>query len=515
MTIHRAKGLEFPVVCVADLGRAAAAPRERLLIGRDGAAGVRLATLAGGDAVPALGWSQIAAELDREDAEEERRLLYVAATRAADKLILSASTALDAWPAARPGCAPADWLLPALLGDPGTLLRLEAPERTVIRHWAGREARMLVRVATPATLDALGLRRALVPEPRARPVAPGTALPPESGVRPVAPGTAPPPESGARPVAPGTALPLEPAALERTPLPASQSRWPAGDETVLAAPRLSYSALGAYARCPYRFYLERVLRLPREPVPARPSGEAAPDREPLEARLRGTLVHRLLEDLDFAHPAPPVAEAVRALGRESGVELGDDEVADVQALVAAFGGTSLCARLAAAAGSRSQNSRPRREAPFAFALEPGGGGPLVTGFVDVLARGADGGALVVDYKSDRLEGEDPAAVVERDYATQRVVYALAALHDGAPSVEVAYCFLEAPGAPVSATFTPRDLPALTERVLALARGVLAGEYPPTAVPHRELCGDCPGRPALCSWDEATTLRAPAEAGLLP
>ena len=36
MTIHRAKGLEFPVVCVADLGRAAGGARERLLIGRDG-----------------------------------------------------------------------------------------------------------------------------------------------------------------------------------------------------------------------------------------------------------------------------------------------------------------------------------------------------------------------------------------------------------------------------------------------------------------------------------------------
>ncbi len=56
----------------------------------------------------------------------------------------------------------------------------------------------------------------------------------------------------------------------------------------------------------------------------------------------------------------------------------------------------LCARLAAA--------RPvRREAGFAFALEPGGGGPLVSGFVDVLAREADGTALIVDYKTDRLE----------------------------------------------------------------------------------------------------------------
>ena len=89
MTIHRAKGLEFPVVCVADLGRPAATGRERLLIGEDGHAGIKLATLAGGDAVPALGYDRIADALARAEAAEERRLLYVAATRAEERLILS------------------------------------------------------------------------------------------------------------------------------------------------------------------------------------------------------------------------------------------------------------------------------------------------------------------------------------------------------------------------------------------------------------------------------------------
>jgi ATP-dependent helicase/nuclease subunit A len=36
--------------------------------------------------------------------------------------------------------------------------------------------------------------------------------------------------------------------------------------------------------------------------------------------------------------------------------------------------------------------------------------------------------------------------------------------------------------------------------------MIAGEYPVAAVPHRELCGDCPGRAALCSWGEEMTLR---------
>jgi ATP-dependent exoDNAse (exonuclease V) beta subunit len=236
---------------------------------------------------------------------------------------------------------------------------------------------------------------------------------------------------------------------------------------------------------------------PHGATPARPTPEVAGSG--LDLRTRGSIVHTLLEDLDFARPAPPDADAVLELGAEYDLELTEAEVADIQGLVAAFAASPLCERLATA-------SRPRREAPFSFALEPGGGGPLVTGFVDVLARTPDGGALIVDYKTDRLEGSPPVELVERDYATQRSVYALAALSDGAPTAEVAYCFLETPGEPVSQTFTQRDAPALAERILHLAKGVLQAEYPVTDTPHRDLCGDCPGRPALCSYDESMTLR---------
>jgi ATP-dependent helicase/nuclease subunit A len=96
-------------------------------------------------------------------------------------------------------------------------------------------------------------------------------------------------------------------------------------------------------------------------------------------------------------------------------------------------------------------------------------------------------------------------VVEQDYATQRIVYALAALRHGAPRVEVAYILLERPAEPVSHTFTAADAPALGERLLGLARGILDEQWPVTDTPHRDLCGDCPGRRALCSWPESATL----------
>jgi RecB family exonuclease len=172
--------------------------------------------------------------------------------------------------------------------------------------------------------------------------------------------------------------------------------------------------------------------------------------------------------------------------------------------VAAFADSPLCARLAEAGGVR-------REAGFAFELSPGGGGPLVSGFVDVLARERDGTVLIVDYKTDRLGEETPAALVERAYTTQRKVYALAALQAGAPRVEVAYCLLERPDDPVAARFGAADAPALADALLRLAEGVLAERWPVAAQPHRELCGDCPGRHALCSWPEAMTLRPAAAA----
>ena len=133
-------------------------------------------------------------------------------------------------------------------------------------------------------------------------------------------------------------------------------------------------------------------------------------------------------------------------------------------------------------------------------MDPDGSGPLVRGFVDVLAHERDGTHLVVDYKTDHVpEGSTPEAYIERNYETQRLVYALAALRAGAPRVEVAYCLLERPDEPITATYRADDAPDVAARIRELARGILTHDYPVTPNPHRELCGTCPGRTKLCSY----------------
>jgi ATP-dependent helicase/nuclease subunit A len=158
----------------------------------------------------------------------------------------------------------------------------------------------------------------------------------------------------------------------------------------------------------------------------------------------------------------------------------------------------LAARIAAA-------GRRRAEHPFAFGI--GAGMPLLTGVIDLLCTEPDGALLVVDYKSDRLAPEsEPEALVARDYSLQRLLYALAALREGALVVEVAHWFLERPREPATARFTLAERPSLESR---LAAGLAADWEEPFTVsphPHRGLCEGCPGRGGLCSWSVEETRR---------
>jgi ATP-dependent helicase/nuclease subunit A len=465
MTVHRAKGLEFPVVCVADLGKDGREEAGSLRISNDGQVGLRLASLAGG-AVDTAELERIKEAQRDADEAEERRIFYVACTRAEEHLVLSGATDLEARPEAKPLSEPMRWAWRAFCPD------LPATGASGVDEggYEGRPLRVRWERCTPQTLDEL------LSDADRRPL-----RQPSAG----SDGGEQPPLDMGSPPAP-RALPVS---------------------------RLSYSGLAAYHRCSYRFYLERALRLPGgaalvlgeapggvdAPVDAEAETRAPDELSPL---LRGSLVHLLLEELDPRDPVVPPPADVAALIERNDAQPRPEDVEDLRAMVAAFAASETCARLGRA-------RRVRAELPFAFTLEPPaarGRTLLVNGFVDVYAEEADGGVLIVDYKSDRLEGRDPRALVEESYATQRLVYALAALRGGAARVEIAYVALERPGEPVAATYAAADAPALERELLERARGVVAWEFAPTAAPHAELCADCPGQPALCTYDPELTLR---------
>ena len=90
----------------------------------------------------------------------------------------------------------------------------------------------------------------------------------------------------------------------------------------------------------------------------------------------------------------------------------------------------------------------------------------------------------------------PAEIVEAEYRSQRIVYALACFRAGSDEVEVVYQFLESPEAVVSSTFTRVDVDAL-ERELGEAIGrIREGDFRPTPSPFA--CSGCPALDRVCA-----------------
>jgi ATP-dependent helicase/nuclease subunit A len=480
MTIHRAKGLEFPIVCVADLGRSPRPPSVILRVsGEDpgaaaggGRLGLRLARAGAGGRESALEYSALGDELRAAEEREERRLFYVAMTRARERLLLSGAAKFEGWLDGNPrrvGGGPIAWIAPAFVPELSTVV---AEGGGIVERGAGR-----LRVV---------LRR------------------PEDAVEGV-----PAPDGGSTGVGGPVDIPIADAVS--VPDPDIGEPPPTGPPVAT----LSYSTLGEYERCGYRFYAERVLGLPPAPEPPPPGDGAASqpagtDATVARGRRRGVLVHAMLERLDFRRPVVPGPELARAAAARAGLTPppGPEELDGLAAVIRGFAGSELCARLGRA-------GEVRREQRFAFALDGDHGLPMFVGALDVLARepagpGRGDRLVVVDYKTDRLAGVSPAGVVARGYAVQQLVYALAALHAGAAEVEVIHCFLELPDAPVLARFARDDLGELNGRLRALAAGVVQRRFAVAPDPHRRLCGGCPAEDGLCSWPRELTRRESPE-----
>jgi ATP-dependent helicase/nuclease subunit A len=427
LTVHAAKGLEFKVVVLADSGRTPPSPSaDEILSLPDGRFGFRIVNPATGRRAGAFGWEELReAEATAEQAEN-RRLLYVAMTRAIDRLIVSG--AVDST-SRRDTNAPLHWILRRLEVD------VEATAGGPVELERG-DARVLLRVDRagdgPPVLD---------------PGAPPTDVSQLQLFAPLAGGSA------------RQAPELPPLA----PVPA------APPPTVR---RLSYTALALFDRCSYRFYAERIVGLrPRE------DARAVPGAEGLAATELGDAVHALLE-------VSALAAEVRARTLARYPAATEEDLARVESLVAAWHESPLARRLETTPGVRP-------ELPFAFEHE----GVLLHGRVDVFAQ-HDGRALIVDYKTNRLDDVTPAEAVDAEYGLQRLVYALAALRAGAEEVEVAYVFLERPEEPVAARFTQAHMRELEEGLGEAIAAIRAGVFRPT--PSEFACSGCPALNVVCA-----------------
>ncbi len=510
MTIHAAKGLEFPVVCLADLGRQPNTQTPDLLVDGD-RVGLRLVRLDGAGSSPALDYEQLCRERREREAEEEDRILYVAMTRARERLLLSGAVDFQRWPQSRQAPTAISWLGPALSAELPALVaglaeraqagaapedaiaigvgssvvhcRLNAPATVgSVLRLEGEESLEQTHASTGGQLSSVAGGQLPQVADEQLPQVVGEQLPRLAGEQLSLYTEGAPSSIRGGQTVDTKALEGEQPRTSPRELPAAAAAAAATTPPTTTT-TLSYTSLSELERCGYRYYLERVLGMPENRAAAR----TAPEHKGLEARARGTLIHRLMESLDFTRP-PPISPAdVTGFARELGMRVAEGERAEIARLLTAASAATLVARVAAARSVR-------REHPFAFSL--GTDGPLITGVIDLLASEADGGRLVLDYKSDRVGSEvDLDALVERDYGIQRLLYALAVLREGAARVEIVHWFLERPGEWVAVCYTALDRGELEERLdTHVARAhAHATTFSVSPQPHRGLCLTCPGR----------------------
>lgn len=414
MTVHQSKGLEFPVVFVAGLGnRFNLGDRNgRMIFERSAHIGLRVVDPLRRVEFPSAAHSLVVAETERRSREEEMRILYVAMTRARDKLILVGSQAyldkaaarwtvatdgerLDAWEIINAMSA-LEWLAPAMLSgiDPARL----AGESTMfgdadvavtlhcsncIAHWRVAHA---PAAATSELLTA---------------VAHLAQLPPD--------------------------------------VPVSRSN--ADVEQVMRRLDFTYRALTltALPSVVGASELKRMWDAPSEEVPiVTPDAErqgkvpvpsmSAPDVT--DAVRRGIMMHRVMQHLDFqqAHNHATVQSELRRMVDTAVFASDDLSFLDADALTW-FVQTPLAAAI------RTAGPSFRREFPFMTREAPGWFDPTVGLALDdedfVLVRGVVDGILpvgnaveIIDYKTDRVSlNMVPQRVNE--YRPQMAAYARA------------------------------------------------------------------------------------------
>ncbi len=432
-TVHAAKGLEWPCVVLADAG---AQPRSRddaFLLDPDGRFAWKIEDPLEGVARTPGGFAA-RAEAERAAASEESlRLLYVALTRAEERLVVAMSVA-----GRNKNGSPhklAGW-------GKQILEALDAPWDEGVHEVRLDDAVVTVSVESPAAASSA----ASEPAQPAAPLQPSTVLRPWSR------------RYGARDLLEGG----EPAPDDATAA-AAAAHWARVRDPVEALGRTPYvvtiSDLLAFAESPEAYYRERVLGASALPAagiraerddPASGSEHAGDDAAREDARehrldegqevLRGVAppapgraVHAVLERVGPDDEAPPARLLDAALAAEPRLD-----AAAVRPAAAAMVARFLSSRAGADLRAALRAGRDvRREVPFHARIRfPAGAAVgdydslLVKGTVDLWIDregGAAPGPWVLDHKTNSPEGRFGTVEALRDhYAPQLRLYALAA-----------------------------------------------------------------------------------------
>jgi ATP-dependent exoDNAse (exonuclease V) beta subunit len=366
LTVHQAKGLEFPVVILPEIDIPRPKPKVPLLVTGSGLMAVKAKDRRG---VPleGLSYGRLAAENEAEDLPEHRRLFYVAATRARDHLIVLGrltKSGNDSW-------------LDALINCP--------------------EAREFIQRKTPASdrslpesSEAAGAGPAKSPE-SSEAAGAGPKKPRESSASSGAGRleTGPPasPEAGPDLLAGRDENGFHPALLEK--LPESRALY----TSVTNYCRLLAQDRPPAAGDPFDPGEDRFFPDPQA-APAGPDG-------PTDPRERGILFHALLEETDYSFDLEDYLNLLEKACRRRR----QNPTAREREFLAGRALEFQNSRFGQEAGEAVRSGRILwREMAFWMKLdkdEQGWGPVVLNGIMDLFYVRADGRGQVIDYKLAR------------------------------------------------------------------------------------------------------------------
>jgi ATP-dependent helicase/nuclease subunit A len=460
MTIHKAKGLEFPIVVLPDLAHALQAPRNLFFLHSATGMAVRMLD-EDGESRPSAAMALARNDALQADRAEAHRLLYVAISRTKDYLIFASHQSAMYTDSGR------ETWFDALLGELNISLK---PGSYTVQLPAGRQ--LLVSVQPPAREDAKHGDRRIGPRDLFVDGRLAWAGLQERGQ-----------QADGRTVQ---------EAVEHIGPLVLTGRPPA---------RITATALVTYRRCPAAYWWSEVLGVDEpQPAPAGGPGSAGKGRadaagakakaaraeavQRLSPRDWGRLSHRALE-LAVSPDAASLAGAVDGAIREiaPGPASAQGELRGrLTAVVQQFRAGEPGRRVAAA-------RRVHRELPFVLTLDSS----EIRGVMDLVFENADGRWEVLDYKASAPAPQkaEQAAV---EYGLQLGLYALAAGRWlGRPVRQWTVYFLDA-AKPLEHEVTAADLRAVETAARESLAGIASRRF--THERQTEACKMCRFQP-LC------------------